>query len=35
MVVRNVKSDFEEFVDENANAGEDDWPRNQVWTEQG
>jgi hypothetical protein len=25
MTVRNVKSDFEEFVDENADAGEDDY----------
>ena len=25
MAVRNVKSDFEEFVDENAHAGEDDY----------
>ena len=24
MAVRNVRSDFEEFVDENADAGEDD-----------
>jgi hypothetical protein len=42
MTVWNVKSDFEEFVDENADAGKDDydfeesvWPRNEVWTEQG
>ena len=25
MAVRNVRSDFEEFVDENADAGEDDY----------
>jgi hypothetical protein len=25
MAVRNVRSDFDEFVDENANAGEDDY----------
>jgi hypothetical protein len=25
MAIRNVRSDFEEFVDENANAGEDDY----------
>ena len=25
MVVRKVRSDFEEFVDENADAGEDDY----------
>jgi len=25
MVVRNVRSDFEEFVDENADEGEDDY----------
>jgi hypothetical protein len=25
MAVRNVRSDFEEFIDENADAGEDDY----------
>ena len=39
MAARNARSDFEEFVDENADEGEDDydfasfWPWNQVWTE--